>query len=680
MSIAAARPHLTSVPDLPATAPLEGVVEKTTAVEKLPVWARAAEHVQQNQGYVPLAGRGYRRLAQRWLDDHRDDYDHMIGTARRAIIATDDVGEQQALKAVVAGLRADFRRHRIIHSTKTGMWATTAATAATASTLSGGLWGIALTTLGAYLYGIRHGVGDESAIPARAALTLAPGHDAPTPDSIAPLDEEELRAALRAAGFVHAITVVSSTPMAADGTRTVTFDLGGATTVTELRKKTEAIAAALGRDVTMVDIDKVPGNAGRASLWMSDRDPFEGARPSPLLSSPGPIDAWSDGVPVGWSKRGHVVCLPVYNSHFLIGGTTRSGKGVGMANLMAGAAMDIRINLRLAAGKENGEFDAYARSGVAATYFKPNPKRLLALVDALLADMDRRNRILGKLGKSKMTAQTIMELGGIELVVIDELATFTASGSHEDRDELTEKLMQLAAVCAGAGIILVLTTQLPQVDVVPSRLAMNCLTKWAMKVDSGTQSNTILGSGLAGAGGPDASKFDPPRPGLGWMVNPFASVIDLARSFDLDEDERGEITQLMKQAAIMRQLAGRLAGQWDDPIEQHLLNATGLSSAAGGPRNDGVPGRSASQLTGEQRLQLDALRGALAAMDQLGRDAATTTEMADIIGDGMTADKLGALLRAGGAGGTEKVKIGDDWPRGYKRADIATAMSFLSGS
>lgn len=681
MSIAAEYPHLTVVPDQPAASLAGVVIEKTAAIEKAPVWARAAEHVKDNHGYAPLVGRGYARLAQRWLDNHRDDYDHMIGTARRAIIATDDVGEQQALKAVVAGLRADSRRHRIIHSTKTGMWATTAATAATAGTLSGGLWGIALTALGAYLYGIRHGVGDENATPSStAALTLAPGNDAPTPDSIAPLDEEELRAALRAAGFAHAITVVSSTPMAADGTRTVTFDLGGATTVTELRKKTEAIAAALGRDVTMVDIDKVPGNAGRASLWMSDRDPFEATRPSPLLSKPGPIDAWSEGVPVGWSKRGHVVCLPVYNSHFLIGGTTRSGKGVGMANLMAGAAMDMRINLRLAAGKENGEFDAYARSGVAATYFKPNPKRLLALVDALLADMDRRNRILGKLGKSKMTSQTIMELGGIELVVIDELATFTATGSHEDRDELTEKLMKLAAVCAGAGIILVLTTQLPQVDVVPSRLAMNCLTKWAMKVDSGTQSNTILGSGLAGAGGPDASKFDPPRPGLGWMANPFAGVIDLARSFDLDEDERGEITRLMKQAAIMRQVAGRLAGQWDDPIEQHLLNATGLSSAAGGPRNDGVPGRSVTQLTGEQRIQLDAIRGALAAMDQLGRDAATTAEMAEIIGSGMTADKLGGLLRAGGAGGTEKVKIGDDWPRGYKRADIASAEGFLAGS
>jgi hypothetical protein len=275
-----------------------------------------------------------------------------------------------------------------------------------------------------------------------------------------------------------------------------------------------------------------------------------------------------------------------------------------------------------------------------------------------------------------------MELGGIELVVIDELATFTASGSHEDRDELSEKLMQLAAVCAGAGIILVLTTQLPQVDVVPSRLAMNCLTKWAMKVDSGTQSNTILGSGLAGAGGPDASKFDPPRPGLGWMVNPFAGVTDLARSFDLDEDERGEITRLMKQAAIMRKLAGRLAGQWDDPIEQHLLNATGLSSGAGGPNNDGVPGRSIAHLTGEQRLQMDALHGALAAMDQLGRSEAQTDEMAEIIGDSMTPDGLGALLRAGGAGGTVKVTVPHKEGRvnGYRRADIEDALRFFQGA
>ncbi|MFD4912829.1 FtsK/SpoIIIE domain-containing protein [Streptomyces virginiae] len=679
-----AAPHLTAVPDLPP-APLTGVVvEKATAVGTVPLWARAADHVRQHHGYAPLVGRGYARLGRRWLAGLHDYHPHMIATAEQALDATQDVAEQEGLRIKVEERRARYRRHRLIYGTKTGMWATTAATAAGVGTLSGGLAVSIAAAVGAYLYGIRHGIGDEivAADSSTATLTLAPGNDPPTPDSIAPLDEEELRAALHAAGFTHPITVINSTPMAADGTRTVTFDLGGATTVTELQKKTEPIAAALGRDVTMVDIGKVPGKAGRASLWMSGTDPFEATRPSPLLSNPGPIDAWSDGVPVGWSKRGHVVCLPIHNSHFLIGGTTRSGKGVGMANLMAGAAMDVRINLRLAAGKENGEFDAYARSGVAATYFKPNPKRLLALVDALLADMDRRNRILGKLGKSKMTTQTIMELGGMELVVIDELATFTANGSHEDRDELTEKLMKLAAVCAGAGIILVLTTQLPQVDVVPSRLAMNCLTKWAMKVDSATQSNTILGSGLAGAGGPDASKFDPPRPGLGWMANPFAGVIDLARSFDLDEDERGEVTKLMEQAATLRQTAGRLTGQWDDPIEQHLLNVTGLSSAAGGPNRDGRPGRSVTQLTGEQRLQLDAIRGALAAMDQLGRDEAQTDELAEIIGGAMTSDGLGALLRAGGAGGTVKITVPHKEGRvnGYRRADLEDALKFLSGA
>jgi hypothetical protein len=281
-----------------------------------------------------------------------------------------------------------------------------------------------------------------------------------------------------------------------------------------------------------------------------------------------------------------------------------------------------------------------------------------------------------------MTAQTIMELGGIELVVIDELATFTATGSHEDRDELNEKLMKLAAVCAGAGIILVLTTQLPQADVVSSRLAMNCLTKWAMKVDNGSQSNTILGGGLSGAGGPDASKFDPPRPGLGWMVNPFASVTDLARSFDLDEDERGEITELMKHAAHLRSQAGRLAGQWDDPIEKHLLNATGLSSTSGGPNRDGQPGRSVAQLTGEQRLQADALRGALAAMDRLGRDEAQLDEMAEIIGDGMTRDGLSALLLAAGAGGTVKVTLPHKAGRvnGYRRADLEDALSLFNGA
>jgi len=382
-------------------------------------------------------------------------------------------------------------------------------------------------------------------------------------------------------------------------------------------------------------------------------------------------------VPVAWNKRGSCIRLAINNQSFVIAGTSRSGKGVGAANLVVGASFDPRINLRIVAGKQNAEWNPYAKAGVAATYFKPDPARLLALLEALLADKDRRERALDSLGKSKLVAPVIEPVGGIELLVIDELATYTRPGKPL-RDEILEALIELSAVALGAGIILVLITQYPEVDVIPQALALNCGARWAMRVENATQSNAILGAGQAGAGR-DASKFDPPRPGLGWLVNPFAGVTDLARSFDLDEDERAEISMLLEEAAKIREQAGRLVGQWEDPIEQHLLNATGLSSAAGGPKRDGVPGRLLAH-TPEQRMQMEACRGALRAMKVLGRDVAQLDEMAEVMGGGITKERLGELLRGAGAGGVVKVTIeGRGRVNGYHRADIADALALLEG-
>ncbi|MFF3620038.1 hypothetical protein [Streptomyces sp. NPDC002467] len=654
------------------------VVEKSTAVEKAAQPSRlgaAVNHATGHRLYLPTVGRGYRNLGRHWVDRYTDDFPHMIETVRQELreAPADKKGELKQLKK---DLRAEYRQHRLTHLGLTGAWTLAGGTGLVVGTLTGGLMVDLAAALGVYVVGLCNGIKGE---PQQLAVTLpvqasAVGDIGASQQSGA--DEPELRRILAQLGYPN-VTIVGALSRD-DGTRTVTFDLGGTGTVTELRKKTEGLAAALGRDLTMVDVDKVPGNAGRATLWTASTDPFEKPRPSPLLEQHTPIDSWRDGVPVAYGKRGNTIRLPITNQNFVIAGRTRSGKGVGASNLSVGTAMDPLVNFRIVAGKENGEWDAYAKSGVAATYFKPNPERLLALIQALIADKNRRERELGKLGKSKLIPDLRARLGGMELLIIDELATFTRPGKPL-RDEILEALIEYSAVAAAAGELGVLITQYPEVDVVPQALSMNCGGKWAMLVENATQSNAILGAGQASAGR-DASKFDPPRPGLGWLVNPFAGITDLARSYDLDEDERGEITMLLGRAAGFRQAAGRLTGQWEDPIEQHLLKATGLSSAAGGPKNDGVPGRSVAQLTGEQRLQLDAVRGALAAMDQLGRDAATLAEMAERIGDGMTPEKLSALLRGAGAGGTDKVKIGDRWANGYKRADIEGAQEFLSGS
>lgn len=687
MSTAAQHPHLTVVPAQPA-APLEGVVDKAGAVEKAnrPAWlGAAAEHVKVNRGYLPIASRGYGRLLAHWVDRYHDDYPAMIATARAELRGA-SADKQKELKALVRERRAEYRRHRLLHAGVTSGWAAAGTAGLTIGTTTGGLWVDLAAALGVWLYGVRHGVNDAqpatATLPAQlGALSARPG----VPDlgmlagaaPAVPDDEPELRQILAQLGFPN-ISIVSGLTRD-DGTGTITFDLGGTGTVTELRKKTEGLAAALGRDLTMVDIDKVPGNAGRASLWMADTDPFETPRPSPLLAQTSWIDSWRNGLPVSYDKRFRPVMLPLVNQNIVVAGGTRSGKGVAASNVAVGSSMDPMVNLRIVAGKYNGEWDPYARAGAAATYFKPDAQRLLALIEDLLVDKNRRERELGQRQKSKMIPDLIGPLGGMELLIIDELATYTRPGKPL-REEILEALIELAAVGAGAGILMLLITQYPDVDVIPQALSANCKIRWAMPVENATQSNAILGAGQSGAGR-DASKFDPPRPGLGWLRNPFAGTIDLARSFDLDEDERGEITMLLERAAEFRKAAGRLAGQWDDPIERHLLNATGLSSVAGGPKNDGVPGRVVTQLTGEQRLQLDALRGALAAMDHLGRDEAQLGEMAEIIGGSMTADGLGALLRAGGAGVSGKVDIeGRGRVNGYRRADIADALKYLNGT
>ncbi|MFC4512556.1 FtsK/SpoIIIE domain-containing protein [Streptomyces ehimensis] len=665
------------------------------ALENAADWV--GHHAAHSPYYVGWSVRGYRRLGRRWLEAHRDFYPQLIASARRELAeAVGDPVREDRAKALVRSREAEYGQHKKVHWVKSAAWGGATTAGGVAGVLVGGFWIDLLLAVAAIAVGACHGRPAEpvtkpaapvAAMPQEmssepeagpAGETIeAPVFDAPPPPA---LSEEVLTAALRDIKLIKPdakVKVLAAPAWGKDGTATTVFDLPAGVTVAMLQKKADALAGALGRDVSMIDVTKA-GAAGRPSLWMTDEDPFARPRRSPLLSSSGGIDAFRDGVPVAWGKRGNVIALPISNSNAVIAGMTRSGKGVGASNLIVGASLDHRINLRIVAGKTNGEFDAYAKTGVAATYFKQRPERLLALTEALLSDLNRRNAVLGELGKSKLTAETIERLGGIEVLVIDEVATFTRPGKPL-RDELLENLIELSAVAAGAGILVVLITQYPEVDVLPQGLAMNCGTRWAMRVDNATQSNAILGGG-ASASGRDASKFDPPIPGLGWLVNPFAGVTDLARSFDLDEDQRGEISQLLTRAAELREAAGRLVGQWGDPVEQHLLATTGLSSAAGGPRRNGEPGRAVG-LTGAAKEQHEAVQGALAAMDRLGRKVAQLDEMAELIGDGMSAERLGELLRAAGAGGTVKVTIeGRGRVNGYRREDITSALDFLEGA
>lgn len=377
------------------------------------------------------------------------------------------------------------------------------------------------------------------------------------------------------------------TPVIADGADawSVMLELPDGVTVDKVRAREVDIAGALGIDRAQLDI-KQAGGESRLTLWASMRDPFARTVRSPLLDRREALNTWRDGIPLAFDKRGQIVTVTISDYSLLFGGATRSGKGMGVANVLAGALLDPRVKVRLFDGKGTGEYVPYAP--VLHTFVRRNPARLRDFLRVEVEEMNRRTEILVELGLSKLSEALIEKVGGIELVIVDELATYTApeGPSKEYAEEIVEYLAQLAAVGAAVGIVLVLATQYPEVAIVPSRLRGNCSGRMAMRTENADASNTILGKGMAG-NGYDSSKIANAKTtrGRGWLTTPDTGMI-AARSLFIDE-ATGEIRTVIAIGQELRRAAGTLPGHCADPVEDLLLRITGASSVAGGRNGNG---------------------------------------------------------------------------------------------
>jgi S-DNA-T family DNA segregation ATPase FtsK/SpoIIIE len=402
-----------------------------------------------------------------------------------------------------------------------------------------------------------------------------------------PLTERMLNRAFRAAKVISETQELRLlTPVISDGEDawTVMIEMPGAT-VDKARSKEVEIAGELGIARAQIDIQQAGGES-RITLWASMRDPFGRTVRSPLLDRREPLNTWRDGIPLAFDKRGRIVGVTVSDYSMLFAGTTRSGKGMGLANLLAGALLDPRVRLRMFDGKGTGEYVPHAP--VLHTFVRRNPRRLRDFLRVEVEEMNRRTEILVDLGKSKLSEDQITKVGGIELVIVDELATYTApkGPSADYAEEIVEYLSQLAAAGAAVGIVLVLVTQYPEVEIVPSRLRGNCAGRMAMRTENADASNTILGKGQAG-NGYDSSTIPNAKTarGRGWLTTPDTGMIAV-RSLFIDESS-GEIRTLIGIGQELRRTAGTLPGHCDDPVETALLRMTGASSVAGGANGNG---------------------------------------------------------------------------------------------
>ncbi|AJP04772.1 hypothetical protein TU94_28325 [Streptomyces cyaneogriseus subsp. noncyanogenus] len=561
--------------------------------------------------YLGWSVRGYRRLCLRWWEARHDDYRQQIATAKLMLRQAREMprGEARAAaeskaRALLEVRRAEFKAHKKRHWIRTGISGLVVVGGGTIAAAVGGLWVQILMAMAVVLTGAWFGRPEEAVVaPVQAPTrTSRLGEDAMRRVLVeAGVVPEKRAGEIRGVGIPHQ-----------DGPGIAyAVDLPSGIPATVALGKAESIASALGvhQDWMDLELDRSAGsNASRLSIWVSSEDPFSVVRRSPLVGHKGPLDLWNDGAPIVFGKRGNTVSIRVRDTMMLVGGATRRGKGMLIANLNLGAAKDVRVNLRLFDGKASGEHNAFGR--ILATFVKKDPERLALFLRAVLEDLDRRSDFLDERGKAKLTEDLIEEIGGIELIEIDELATYTARGTSRFVDEIVENLCQIAAVGAGLGVLLVCATQVPEVDVVRGRLRQNLIARVAMNTESPGASNTIMGDGMAGQGY-DASQIPLNQPGRNWMSTPDTGTIG-TRSFLVEDDDKPPI---LADAYELRKAAGRLPGQWRDPIEEKLTAWTGVSSAAGGERGNGRIVR----VTLLERLEIVA-RGT-------GRDCATNAEV-----------------------------------------------------
>ncbi|WP_282206851.1 FtsK/SpoIIIE domain-containing protein [Kitasatospora fiedleri] len=380
------------------------------------------------------------------------------------------------------------------------------------------------------------------------------------------LTEAMLAAGAISDGVVRLAAPVSITRMSGGWMAHVVLPKGEGVTAETVLPKLGQIAGEMGLDRARFFLDPVHasagGNAKTVAVAAFTTDPFTEARLSPLPEMD-TVDVWADGIPVAYDAYGALVNLILKDTSLTIGGASRSGKGAAIRSIAAGGLLDLRVNLRVIDGKAPGQdrWRNLAASFVDETGSR-GAKRAKVLLEALVDDMGRRAEILQRYGMEQIDdPKLISELGGLELVIVDEVAALTGDKKHGNA--IKNALAALSARGLAFGIILVLATQVISKGadgVLPRLVTGNISWKWAMRVTDVTESNMALAPGAARAGW-DASSLDPAIRGMGILLSDRYRRV---RGLWLDG---ADMTRMIDKLLRLRHAAGRLRGQWADPIE-----------------------------------------------------------------------------------------------------------------
>lgn len=294
---------------------------------------------------------------------------------------------------------------------------------------------------------------------------------------------------------------------------------------------------------------------GRLAVWVGDQPASEMRQPPwPLLKPNARVDVF-DRFELCTNPRLQPIKVGLLFRNWLIGGQPGSGKTVSARDIALACSLDPRVELRLFELKGTGDLDpleplctAFASGADDETAEAAHGAVLWAR-----AECERRGKLIkhyakvGQAPENKVTPELADAGVGLHpvLLVIDEAQElFTHSKFGSQAGEILEKVIKLGRAL---GIIIVISTQIPDKKSLPPNITRCVNSRLCHSVADWYANDAILGTGMYKAG--HRSTMFQPVEDAGWGILAGFGPTGPVRSYNPSDKD---IARIIERALILR--------------------------------------------------------------------------------------------------------------------------------
>jgi DNA segregation ATPase FtsK/SpoIIIE, S-DNA-T family len=267
-----------------------------------------------------------------------------------------------------------------------------------------------------------------------------------------------------------------------------------------------------------------PDHAGQLDLWVGYQPSSKMGQPRWSLATMSRTDVFKP-VEFGTNARQRPITVTLMERNFLIGGRPGSGKSYGARTLALIAALDPRVELKIAEFKGTADFGDLApycstyACGVDDVAFSTGSD----IIAWGLAECERRGKRIraarerGEAPHGKVTPELAGRPGsGLHpvLIFIDEAHELFGDDTYgKEAAQNAERLIKRGRAL---GMVVVICTQIPDKTSLPPNITRCVSTRWCMAVSDQVANDMILGTG-AYKRGLSATGYRP-GPDSGWGI------------------------------------------------------------------------------------------------------------------------------------------------------------------